>query len=572
MKIDKLTLKARLLISFFLFLLLFFVSMIWNYYNASVIADTNRTVDEEYIPIMFKMTQSYQHLYQMNNKIQEISRTTMSVSVQNMADEIETSESTISQDLEAIENYVQSNQQSDMMGTYQAFIEAWENYQAIAGNVVGAAQGKQLDVAQDELYKSIAFFDRASGEMETLQEQLQQSITNYTKASVFRSEQSMQSNIIMGVIAVIAAILLSLVTQKYIRKPIVVMSSHVSEIADGHLAIEPLSVQTKDELGRLTESVNHMKDSIRSIFLEVTQHSHTTTKTAEQLTNQMNETLKGVDEVAQSISDIAAQSQTQLTDLEISTQHLREVDLVVKDVFQHTKELQSTGEDANHRATQGMHDMKEMQEQTNEMEKSMYHSVTQINKLDQQMEQIDQVVQSIQQIASQTNLLALNAQVEAARAGESGKGFAVVADEVRQLADQSKQATEEVNDMIEQIKGQKNMAVDQMNATKDQAIEAKQYIDCSSQHFHYMDQATTNIAEHHQSMVKLIQTVHRRIQEVSEYSKQIQQSASHHVTNAESVAAVSQQMNAAVEEVNQGLEVVTSSSKQLNHQISQYKI
>ncbi|HVJ55612.1 MAG TPA: methyl-accepting chemotaxis protein [Aliidongia sp.] len=65
---------------------------------------------------------------------------------------------------------------------------------------------------------------------------------------------------------------------------------------------------------------------------------------------------------------------------------------------------------------------------------------------------IGDVVVLIQQIARQTNLLALNATIEAARAGDAGKGFAVVANEVKTLATQTAEATEEISGQVQEIR------------------------------------------------------------------------------------------------------------------------
>jgi methyl-accepting chemotaxis protein len=64
---------------------------------------------------------------------------------------------------------------------------------------------------------------------------------------------------------------------------------------------------------------------------------------------------------------------------------------------------------------------------------------------------ISQVVNLISSIAGQTNLLALNATIEAARAGEAGRGFAVVASEVKALAQQTRQATDDIAGQISQV-------------------------------------------------------------------------------------------------------------------------
>jgi len=70
-------------------------------------------------------------------------------------------------------------------------------------------------------------------------------------------------------------------------------------------------------------------------------------------------------------------------------------------------------------------------------------------RLSEQSRSVEEIIATVQDLADQSNLLAVNASIEAARAGDQGRGFSVVAQEIKLLADQSRQATEQVRAILE---------------------------------------------------------------------------------------------------------------------------
>jgi methyl-accepting chemotaxis protein len=114
---------------------------------------------------------------------------------------------------------------------------------------------------------------------------------------------------------------------------------------------------------------------------------------------------------------------------------------------------------------------------------------------------ISQIIATVDDIAAQSKMLALNASVEAARAGEHGKGFAVVAAEVRNLAEQSRQATEQVRTILQEV--QKAMSGTVM-ATEEGTKEVEEGAQLAAQAREAIEQLTTVIEESAQAATQMV--------------------------------------------------------------------
>jgi methyl-accepting chemotaxis protein len=97
-------------------------------------------------------------------------------------------------------------------------------------------------------------------------------------------------------------------------------------------------------------------------------------------------------------------------------------------------------------------------------------------QLQEKSRRIHGITEVISEIAARTNLLALNAAIEAARAGEQGRGFAVVAGGW-QLAQRTKEATDDIGVMVRAITEEAERAASGMNSLSSKVLEAAQNVE-----------------------------------------------------------------------------------------------
>lgn len=199
------------------------------------------------------------------------------------------------------------------------------------------------------------------------------------------------------------------------------------------------------------------------------------------------------------------------------------------------KQLAGISENTNNVVSEGYRNMNQMDEQMEVINEVSSKTFLTIQNLSKNMDEINSSLAGITQIAQQTNLLALNASIESARAGEAGKGFAVVAEEVRKLAEQSQNTVKEIDGIMSQIKNQTQNVLHEAQKGNTATNDGKVIVSQAGESFRQIQASFKNIDKY------LVEGLDRIENAVTLFSN-IR-------VEAESIASVSEQHNAATEEV-----------------------
>jgi len=116
-----------------------------------------------------------------------------------------------------------------------------------------------------------------------------------------------------------------------------------------------------------------------------------------------------------------------------------------------------------------------------------------IKRLGERSQEISGAVNLINVIAERTHILALNASMHAASAGEAGRGFAVVADEVQRLAENSRQATQQIAALVNNIQVETADTVNTMNDAISQIVEGSRLAEQAGLQMELTQQTTSEL-------------------------------------------------------------------------------
>lgn len=289
------------------------------------------------------------------------------------------------------------------------------------------------------------------------------------------------------------------------------------------------------KLAKIASIINSVLSDIRSLIesfftlsLSIVQASRKVGTTAHEASAAISEISRTVDEIAKGASDQAQEAQQGVQLVEKLSSQIDFVYQSYSSVMEDTNSIHNLNE-------VGLKSVNILRAKSEENFNSSEKIFSVVQKLTNSTKDIGTFVQSIEDIAEQTNMLSLNAAIEAARAGEAGKGFAVVAEEVRKLADQSRQATEEIIALMESVSEESQSAIQAMEVMKKVSQEQNEAVDSTNKAF-------GDIANGIRSIVV-------KTKDINESVSKMQSDKDNVIVAIENISSVSQETAASSEQV-----------------------
>ncbi|MFZ5352298.1 MAG: methyl-accepting chemotaxis protein [Bacillota bacterium] len=234
-----------------------------------------------------------------------------------------------------------------------------------------------------------------------------------------------------------------------------------------------LSKRTADLLNNMmgAEEQKELLDRMMAITDKSTEVSNVLASSVRQLTSITESTSKTSEHIAANASQVADGSEITIRQVDAAADVVMQMSDKLDMIADQNKHIVNVSDKVSKLAEQNSIVIKNAADKMEVIDEVTGESRNIISRLSERSNEINSIVSVITGISEQTNLLALNAAIESARAGELGKGFAVVAGEVRKLAEQSKNAAEEIAKLISEVLDGTQGAVKAMNKSSSMVAE-----------------------------------------------------------------------------------------------------
>lgn len=278
-------------------------------------------------------------------------------------------------------------------------------------------------------------------------------------------------------LALLLASLAGLLITRNVAGPLQELTAATERVTAGDLnASARADVARTDEIGVLERALQRMTASLRAMAGKAEQIAVGDLRTTIQpqsdtdvlgnafarmsgdLREQIRELIDATNVLSSAASEIVASSSQLASSATQSAAAVSETTTTVEEVrqtaqlaSQRARYVSDSAQKAVQIADSGRKSTQDVEAGMARIRRQMEVMAASMALLSERGQAVGQIIATVEDISTQSNLLAVNAAIEAAKAGEHGMGFGVVAQEVKSLAEQSRQATNQVRSILGDI-------------------------------------------------------------------------------------------------------------------------
>jgi methyl-accepting chemotaxis protein len=380
------------------------------------------------------------------------------------------------------------------------------------------------------------------------------------------------SAIVITLIASLIGAVIAFIIARLIANPIINITKRATIIAAGDfITAGGIIIESNDEVGQLQRAFNEMAVMLKATMIAIGQTAVKVASFSEELSAGAEQSAKGAVQVAHTVAEVATGANEQASAVDKTVDMVKQIDYAIDEIANNAIDVAALSTEALAAATNGGKSVEHAVDQMANITHTVQDTAAVIRELGSASEQIGQIVHTIAAIAGQTNLLALNAAIEAARAGEQGKGFAVVADEVRKLAEQSKEAANNIVQIVGNIQAKAKDAIGKMDNSAREVLTGQSVVLMTGESFKLIQIKIVKVNEFVQKITSAVKQLSASSNNVIIAVEKVKVISYGTVANSQAISAAAAKQSTSMQEISDAAESLAQLASQLQGDIKQYK-